>query len=461
MVRGWSRAIWVLTLAGCAGMDPWGALDRSPGSPASPYAFSAEGREIPPLPSEFKGRRLTLARCISIALERNPETRASWESAKSAAARVGEEKAAYLPSVDFVAGGSRSDTPEFRDKNESPKDDFSAGFGVRYLLFDGGLRYARVRGAEAGLLAANFRHNAVLQDVALTVELTYHERLAAEALIRVAQDTVRQRQVHLDLARARLRSGVVAKFDVLKAETEKADADLVLVRARSGVRITQGRLARSMGVRVTESFEIEDLPQEVHRQELEDLDRLLEEAAGNRPELHVAAALVEARRADIQAVRSEYLPTLTAGADYGWRDTEFLPDREEWFVGVGVSLPLFLGFGRGYRVRRAAAELSVAVASRDSLLRNIELEVWTAHSRLTEAGEAIGAAEKLVASAQESARVAEGRYRSGVGDIIELVDSLTARTEARTQRVRVTLDWYTAVSRFQRAAGRRLAGGDR
>lgn len=445
----------VLLFAGCAGIDPWGDLGRVPPIPSRAYPDLPP----PPAPEALPGRTLTLPECIAVALERNPATRASWLAARSAAARVGEEKAAYLPAASFGAQAVRSDTPEFRDDGLSPQTDLRAGFGVRYLLFDGGLRYARVRGASADLLAANFRHSTALQDVALAVEVAYHERLAARALVRVADETVKRSDVHVELARARFALGVAARFDLLKAETEKADADLALVRARSGARIAQGRLAQAMGLRVSASFEIEDLPPDTRKEELADVERLLEEAAKNRPELQVARAHVEARRSDVRAADSEYWPAVAAFGDYGWRDNEYPRTREEWTVGVGVSLPLFLGFGRAYRGARARSELERAVADEEAALRGVELEVWTAYSRVLEANEAVEAAQKLVSTAEEGARVAEGMYRAGTGSIIELVDSLTARTGARQKEVQAVLDWYTAMARFERAVGRTLAGG--
>ena len=67
------------------------------------------------MPREFEGRTLRLAECILIALERNPKTRISWQASRSAAFQVGQERAAWLPTLDFTAAMDRSDTIEQRD----------------------------------------------------------------------------------------------------------------------------------------------------------------------------------------------------------------------------------------------------------------------------------------------------------------------------------------------------------
>jgi len=236
----------------------------------------------------------------------------------------------------------------------------------------------------------------------------------------------------------------------------KADADLGLVRAKGAARVARGRLSQAMGLRVSEAFEIEELPQEAGPRDLADVDRLLDEAARSRPELLALGAQMEARRADLRAAESEYFPVVSAAADYGWRDPHEGRRREEWAAGVGITIPLFDGFATRYRTGRAKAELARATAEREGALREVELEVWTAHSRVREAADAVEAAKKLVESAEESARVAEGLYRNGAGSIIELVDSLAARTEARTRRVQATLDLHAARARFERSVGRAL-----
>jgi outer membrane protein TolC len=407
--------------------------------------------------SEVDGRILGLAQCIKIALERNPETRIAWQASRSAAARVGQARAGYMPAADFSAGANRGDPVSLDSQQDTgAADTFKAGFGVRYLLFDGGARSAELEGAEAELLDTNFQHNTTLQNVALAVEEAYYQLLAAKELERVAEQTTHQTQYHVDVARARHKNGIVAKSDVLRAETEKAEADLGLVSAHSQVRITGGRLANAMGLKPSESFEVAKLPQDPHQRELADIKKLMAEAASRRPELRSAMATIESGRAEVKAVDARYWPEVLLNADYGLRDRTFAPELDEWSLGVGITLPFFDGFNREYTKRRAKSELARTVAEHEKLLRGVELEVWIGYSRLIEAGQAIEAAQALVASAEESARVTEGEYKNGTGSIIEVTDAQTSRTSANVRLVQAKLDWYTAMARLERAVGRTL-----
>jgi outer membrane protein TolC len=448
-------------------MDPFHTVSQTPPSAAVPYEGPATPEPEEPqwtaAPLEIEERVLNLADCLRIGVELNPRTQASWQSMKAAAARIGVEQSAYLPEVDFFSSASREKQLSFQIIQTGQSIDagnlFDAGFGLSYLLFDGGARSARVDGSKSEFEAGAFLHNAALQDVALSIERSYYQLLAARWLLQVAEETVKKTAYHVRLANARYENGLVPRSDVLKAETEKADANLSLVAARNGMRIAEGALASAMGIKVSASIKIADIDSNAHAREVEQIDRLLDEATRNRPELRAAAAQIKARQASIKEATSQWWPRLNADAGYGWADDVFAPRRDEWAVGVSLSFPLFTGFKRGYQVQQAKRSADQAQADYQAQLRSVELEVWTAYSNLIEAGEAIEAAQSFVASAEESARLAEGEYKAGTGDIIALIDAQTALTTAQNRLVQARLGWYTARAQFERAVGRSLLAG--
>ena len=66
------------------------------------------------------------------------------------------------------------------------------------------------------------------------------------------------------------------------------------------------------------------------------------------------------------------------------------------------------------------------------------------------------AARSFVASAEESARLAEGECKAGAGDIIALLDAQTALTSARNRLVQARFGWYVVRAQFEKAVGRSL-----
>ena len=417
--------------------------------------FGNTDRGGPLTDSVQPGQKLTLAQCVGIALERNPRTAGTWHAARAYAARSGQARSAYLPSVGFTASAGRGNPTELDGSTDrGTQNTYESVFGIRYLLFDGGGREARVRGADADLLAANLRHNATLQRVTFDLAEAYYELLGAQSLEALTRETIGQREQHVQLAEARYTTGLVPKSDVLKARTEKADADLALVQAQNAVRVAKGRLASLMGLRVSLPFEIAELPKEILKREPSDIEALLDEAARNRPELRAALAQIESQRESANFARARRWPSISLDSEYGWMERSFPAGEEQWSVGVSVEFPLFTGFDRTYDIQRAQAELEQQITEHQNLLRGVELEVWNAYSKIVEAGRAIDAASRFVASAEESARVAEGEYKNGTGSIIGLIDAQEKSAAARTRLIQAKLDWRTAAARFERAVGR-------
>src|SRR5439155_16842884 len=69
-----------------------------------------------------------------------------------------------------------------------------------WLLFDFGTRSGSVAGAREALLAADWTHNAVIQNVVLQVETAYFQYHATKALLAAQQTTVKEAQTNFDAA---------------------------------------------------------------------------------------------------------------------------------------------------------------------------------------------------------------------------------------------------------------------
>lgn len=455
--------LWI-SATGCAQLsDPWGLSGQVPASPSRAYisdSYHSKADRSSSLPNSIQpGQELTLARCVGIALERNPRTAGTWHAARAAAARSGQSRSAYLPSVEFTSSAGRGNPNELDNTTDrGTQNTFESVFSIKYLLYDGGKREAGVREADADLLAASFRHNATLQQVTFDVAEAYYDLLGAQSMETLANETLYQRGYHVRLAEARYEAGIVPKSDVLKARTEEADAELGLVQAENAVRVARGRLAASMGLRVSLQFEIVDLPDEFIEREPSDIEALIDEAARNRPELRSALAQVESRRAALESARAKRWPSISFNSNLGWSERSFPPYDDQWNAGISLEIPLFSGFDRTYDIQKARAELEKKVAEHRDLLSGVELEVWNAYSLIIEAGRAIDAARRFVASAEESARLAEGEYKNGTGSIIGLIDAQKAQSAAQTRLIQAKLDYRTAVARFERAVGRSFIG---
>jgi len=447
-----------LLLAGCA------TLGRERPVPPSPSrAADLEPPPPPPRPQPAgiperllqEGATLTLAEVVDIALQNNPATRTSYLQARAAAARAGSRRAPYYPTLDLTADASRASL-----SNESfegtPVTSYGPALTLNYLLLDLGGRAADAEDARLGLLAADWSHDATIQNVILSVQQTFVLYLNAKAQLEAAQVNVSQAETALNAANVRHDAGVATIAEVLQARTALSQAQLRLETVRGEVQIVRGALATAMGLPADTPYDVGTLPDELPLERtMQSVDQLIETARTRRPDLIAARTLTDQAGVHVDAVRSEGLPVLSLQASanriyYEAGDVDF---RNNWSARLLFTWPLFTGFENRYNVEQARAEAEVARAQAETLEQQVILQVWTSYYGLNTATHLVRASRDLLASAEQSERVAFGRYREGVGTIIDLLAAQAALADARAQEIRARSAWFMAVAQVARDTG--------
>jgi len=115
---------------------------------------------------------------------------------------------------------------------------------------------------------------------------------------------------------------------------------------------------------------------------------------------------------------------------------------------------LFTGFNRTYQIESAKAQLDVQRANLDQLDQSVSLDVWRAYQLLNTARVSFDSSEELLASAKQSERVAMGRYKAGVGTIIDLLNAQASHANARLQLIQAQYTWLTQKAQLAKALGR-------
>lgn len=436
----------LLLFAACSAAPEHLAPSVSPDKPWTPPASAVP----PPLaaePTPALDTPLTLERAIDIALTNNPNTRTAWLLARQAEANLGTARADYFPEVDATASITRTQHATL----------YGPSLALTYLLFDFGGRSAFVEQARQALIAADYTHNQAIQDTVLATVEAYYGVLEAKALLEAQGATVKEQRTSLDAADARHRAGVATIADVLEAQTALSQAQLNYDTFAGQLRQQQGLLSTALGVPVTTPFDIGALPAQAPVQEMGDaVDALIKVAEAQRPELAAARAEVERAQAVVRTVRSNYLPSIgvTASASKTYQSGTTVTVPSPYSVGVALRFPLFTGFRNIYDVRAARLGVSIAAEQARNLQQQVSLQVWSSYYGLATAAQRVRTSRDLLSSAQQSLDVAFGRYRSGVGTILELLNAQAALEAARAQEVQARADWFVAVAQLAHDTGR-------
>lgn len=443
-------------VSGVAGASPSPEVPWTPPVPAARRETRAD-TAAPLLPPDLgeRIRRLTLADIVELGLRNNPTTRLAWANAQSAASAYGSARGERLPTIDADVSASRIKTVASAGRVSVEQSVLAPSVTLNYLLFDFGGRGGRIEGARQELLAAGFSHNAAVQDVVLQIQVAYFQYLATRALVDARRTTMKEAQTNLIAAEERRRVGVATVADVLQARTAASQAQLDLQTTEGDLQTTRGALALALGLPANLPYDVDSSAATVPVATIADsVDALIERAVAGRPDLEAARSQAEAARARIGEARSALLPSLNLSATGGRTYANTIPNgANSYNLALGLSIPLFSGFSRQYDRRGAEFEATAAAAQAESLRQQVVFQVFSAYHALQTATRRVRTAADLLASAEQSNEVALGRYRAGVGSVLDLLAAQSALASARAQQVEARLTWSVSLAQLAHDAG--------
>jgi outer membrane protein len=416
-------------------------------------------RQAPRIPPELlaQAQSLSLGQVLEVALRNNPATRESWWQARSAAANLSVQLAAWFPELDAQLGFARTQTLASGGRLEFQQTTYGPSLVLNYLLLDFGGRRADVETARQALIAADFSHNSVFDDVVLGVERAYYQYLNAKALLEAEQVSLREAETNLDSAVQRRQAGVATIADELQARTALAQAQLNVQTLEGQIQTLRGALATSMGLPATLPFDVGSLPQEVPAQQAtRAVEPLIERALAGRPDLDAARARALAAAAGAARARSDLFPRLNLQGSASRQDyVQSNPGvfHNGYSANLLLTYPLFDGGSRRSRLEQARADEQVARARIAELEQQVVLQVFTDFYSLRTAAQRIETSRSLVASARQNEDAAVARYRAGVGSILDLLTAQSALASARGQEVQARADWFQSLAQLAHDAG--------
>src|SRR5438034_9775011 len=324
-------------------------------------------RPAPAVPPELTERvqGLQLTDVIDIALRNNSATAAAWADARAAAATYGAARGQYYPTVSVTATATTVKTAATAGRVSVQQQLYGPTLNASWLLFDFGVRSGAVAGAREALLAADWTHNAVIQNVVLDVETAYFQYHATKALLAAQQTTLKEAQTNLAAAEQRHRVGLATIADVLQAKTARSQAQLALETTEGMLQTTRGALALSMGLPANVAYDVALPPDTTPPLGITDsLDVLIDRAVRERPDLMAARAAAQASQARVAVARGQALPSLVlSGTGAGtYFSSKPLPTHHgnRHSATIGLQIPLFSGWSQIYDVRATTATARAA-----------------------------------------------------------------------------------------------------
>jgi outer membrane protein len=412
---------------------------------------------ISPVSAQTEKSELTLDQVVEIALSRNPGIMSSEQQVAAAKARITQSSSAYWPQVTGTASYQRQRaaliTGTSSDFSTSKEYDlYDTNFSASQYIYDFGHTSGLVEESRQNLGASRYGWTTTLADVVQQTKRAYYEILKNQRLVQVAEETLDSREKHLHQASAFYQVGLRAKIEVVRAEVDVASAKQSLIQARYNENVAYVNLNTLLGgPPVAGPYRVRDATDRTARPK--ELEPLVDEALKARSEILQLEAQIRANEAHLHSVKGKFLPRVTGAASYGWENTGF-PLDDYWQVGAQMTWSIFNGLQTQGEMAETKAKINQTRAQLEQMRLQVTQQVSQAFLILDAAEQSIETSQVTVRQAQENLDLAEGRYRTGVGDAIEYTDAQVSLTSAKNTLVQAQYIYLQALVDLDRALGR-------
>jgi len=401
--------------------------------------------------------KLTLQEAEAIAIKNHPQIQAAQNELNFSRQQVVVNRAPYYPNVRGEITGSQANADARIGAGDLTASRLFTRVGpgvvVNQLITDSGRTPSLVASARFQSQATEQTLTATRYDVVLQVNRAYFDVLHSAAVIRVAQETVEQRQVLSDqvseLAKNNLRSQLDASF----AEVNVSEAKLLLLRAQEALEGANAELGRALGSDQSSNYQL--VEEQTPPGPPAKADDLVAQAVSNRPELASLKFSRDSAYKFFEAEKDLSKPTVSAVAVAGYIpyiNTTGVPAEYEG-IGANVNIPVFNG--HLFSARREAARQRAMEA--DQHLRDqqerIARDVRVTWSGVITAFQRMDVTQQFLRQAALALDLAHGRYDLGLSSIVELTQAQLNLTQAEIENLSAKYDYQSQYAVLQYTIG--------
>ena len=416
---------------------------------------------------------LTLQQGVKIALEKNPLRKAALADTRVAAADIRVARSALMPRLMFSETATRGNDPIYvfgtklrqqrftgddfalnRLNTPLPFGNFSTRLGGTWTLFDSFASWHGVNRAKEMNQAAGHQLQRTDQEIVYRVVDSYDSVLLAAKQLEVAEQAIQTAQAILDRSQARFDSGLVVESDLLTAKVRMASRQQELIRAHNHVDMAKAQLNTAIGMPVDTVFQLAEALTE-RKLPVPVLQEIERQALSNRPDLRRIQSEDSAQRQSVAMAKSSFGPRVSAFAGWQLDNPTFVAGGggNNWLGGIEVQFDIFQGGAKRAELARQRAVAERVGAMKQSASDAVRLEVRQAYYDLDSSRRQVEVARAAIAQAQESLRINQDRYDSGLVTITDVLGAEEATRRSQT-------DYWEAVYRFHTSyASLELASG--
>jgi outer membrane protein len=415
--------------------------------------------------SSANGSVMTIDDCIDAALAKNPTFNKSRENLRAVMGDILQAWGNYIPTLRASYGMSQNNRTSsyvdpsgvLRTAGGISKSSYGS-LSMNLTVFDAANHYFEMKNAHYLRRERRDRLGAAELDLVDQVRRAYFTALRQQQLLLAASNRAESLRDQLRLAEAKFSVGSVTKLDVLQAQVDLKDQELVIIERENDLKNAKMELSWLMGTDLSRDFDLVD--EFAIQKVVLDLEMLVEKALENHPEVTSLRYQVKQQKNDLWMGRLAYLPTVSTNLRYDRSEDglEFFPNLNRGRgLGFNVSWNIWDSFSRFRQNRYVEVQLNNLIYDLAAQQLDIEREVRQYYLdllRLHERNSALGENKNL---RQQSLELEQERYRLGAASILELRQAQVDFAQSEIDYINSIYDFHSTLSSLSRSAGRDLA----
>ncbi len=404
--------------------------------------------------------RLTRAQAEQLALKNNPQISVGRLLALAQHQIYRENRAAELPNFNgaITAVDANEGSRIGAGALNAPRLLEHAGTGVTLsqLITDFGRTTNLVASSKLQEKAQNANALATTEDIVLATDQAFYNALQAQALLKVAQQTVTTRQSVEHQINELTKNKLKSDLDLSFADVNLSQAKLLQLDAQNNVDSTIAALTAVLGFDKQVRYELAEDDAQAPPPPPPDVDVLINTALQQRPDLQALTYNQQAAEKFRRAQRDQLLPTISALGIVG--ATPVRPDCfggcfptyfiSSWYgaMGVNMNVPIFNGFLFSAEASEANFRAKAAGENTRDLRDRVVRDVRTAWLATNTAFQRVSVAAELAKEADLALNLAQGRYNLGLSSIVELSQAQLQQTDASIGYVNAQYQYRLSLS---------------
>ncbi|HEX4823018.1 MAG TPA: efflux transporter outer membrane subunit [Candidatus Polarisedimenticolaceae bacterium] len=451
------RLLAVLTIAGLAASCAVGPNYKRPEitSPDRFYgeAQAAQAKALTDVPWFEVFGDPELKALVEQALANGYDARIAAARVEEAQARYGVAKSAYWPQVGYAAGYDYTRLPQSVDPSGNAASRYSANVNVAWEID----LWGRVRRLnEAALhdyLATEEARRGVLLTLASEVAQSYFALIELDAELEIAKRTTSSFQETFDLFNRKLQGGAASALETSRAQALTSqtaaaipDIERRIVETENQINLLVGRPPQPIP---------RGTPLQGQRVYPEAPPGLPSALLERRPDVRQAEETLISANAGVGVAQANFFPVISLTGLLGGVSkelSEVFGNDKTWSIGAGLAGPIFQG-GRLKREKQVAiAQWEQAKIGYEQAVTNAFADVSTALVAVQKLQEVKTQLASSVAAYEESVRIANVRYLSGLSSYFEVIDAQqqlfpveNALAQARRDELNAIVSLYKAL----------------